>query len=47
MLLELDAAGCCVPEDERRDIIVEGEGVQDDHLHRGRVRAPRRDGGCC
>lgn len=47
MLLEPDAAGRCIPEDERRDIIVGGEGVQDDHLHRGRVRAPRRDDGGC
>lgn len=47
MLLESDAAGRCFPKDGRRDIIVEDEGAQDDHLHMGRVRAPRRDDGGC
>jgi len=37
---EPDAAGRC--DVERRDIIVEGEGIQDDHLHKGRRRVRRR-----
>lgn len=41
--LEPDAAGRCFPDVERRDIIVlEGEGVQDDHLHKDHRRVRRR-----